>query len=75
MKCEQRLQRRPEAILLDYAESALDRCPPGPPGPVVLNWWVVTQKWVADPFSVGRGPLPGEGNAKKNPQTSVIHTP
>ena len=30
---------------------------------VVLNWWVVTQNWVADPFSVGRGPLGGEGNA------------
>ena len=29
---------------------------------VVLNWWVATQKWVADPFSVGRGPLSGEGD-------------
>ena len=36
-------------------------------GTVVLNWWVETQKWVADLFSVGRGPLSGEG--------SVIHTP
>ena len=33
--------------------------------PVVLRCWVATQKWVADPSSVGRGPLPGEGNAKK----------
>ena len=41
----------------------------------VLNWWVGTQKWVADPFSVGRGPLPGEGNAKKKKKLSVIDTP
>ena len=24
---------------------------------VVLNWWVATQKWVADPFWMGRGQL------------------
>ena len=35
---------------------------------VVLNWWVGTQKWVPEPFSVGRGSLPGEGNAKKIPK-------
>ena len=27
---------------------------------VILNWWVPTQKWVADPFSVGRRSLPGQ---------------
>jgi len=27
---------------------------------VILNWWVATHFWVADPFSVGRGPLPGQ---------------
>ena len=42
--------------------------------PVVLNSWVGTQKWVADLFSVGRGPLSGEGNAKKKTQKTVIHT-
>ena len=36
---------------------------------VVLNWWVTTHFWVAEPFSVGRGPLPGGGNAKNKQKT------
>ena len=40
---------------------------------VVLNWWVGTQKWVADPFSVGHGPLPG-GETLKNPQKRECHS-
>lgn len=31
---------------------------------VILNWWVVIQKWVRDLFSLGCGPLPESRNKK-----------
>lgn len=36
---------------------------------VILIWWVVTQKWVSDPFSMDREPMPGQ---KKNFRKKVL---
>jgi len=42
------------------------------PKPVILNWWVTTHFWVADPFSVGRVPLPGQKNKKIKKNNPVL---